>query len=284
MLKWLTGSDEDSTTQNPSDALTVPTPPPASVSTPTARVGVNFVPANELTRPQALTQTISPTVEQPDRVSVDVTESAPLSSSTTDTTFSETTQPIEEKVFGAVSPTPSTQNSAASPSPEVQPTSQPGVIEVQEGLLSDLMSEAFEDNSTQPSQNSDSQQVAAAATPTPNSQEQTPRFTVDTNEQSNSSEPIPDLDFPDISSEIRKLMEERWMDVAKREIAQNTQRQGEINSELDEVADAERKLAERRRSLETEMSILTRQHGQWTNKLKGAESVLEKVVNEINAV
>lgn len=101
--------------------------------------------------------------------------------------------------------------------------------------------------------------------------------------QSNSSL-SPDADLPDVSSEIKRILQERWITLAHQQIDSLAKRRDEIAAQLAELEVQQRELNTKKQGLENErVEVLHASEG-WNAKMGEAQTTLDKVVQEVSAI
>jgi hypothetical protein len=90
--------------------------------------------------------------------------------------------------------------------------------------------------------------------------------------------------LPDVSSEIKRLLQERWISLAQQELEQLAKRKEEISTQLAEVEVQQRELTSKKQTLESERVEILHAHDSWSAKMKEAQTTLDKVVQEVASV
>lgn len=91
-------------------------------------------------------------------------------------------------------------------------------------------------------------------------------------------------DLPDVSAEIKRVLQERWITLAHTNLDQLAKRKEEIGIQLADLETKQRQLNTQKQTLEDERSETIKQGEGWNAKLTEAQETLDKVVQAISTI
>jgi|GEM_PF-6423542 len=94
----------------------------------------------------------------------------------------------------------------------------------------------------------------------------------------------PELDLPDVSAEIKRILQERWITLANQQLQKFATRRDAIATQLAELENQQRDINSKRQALENERVEVMHTSEGWDAKLKEAQTTLDKVVQEVAAL
>lgn len=97
-----------------------------------------------------------------------------------------------------------------------------------------------------------------------------------------SPEDSPDL--PDVSSDIKRILQERWITLANEELSKLEKRHAEISGSLVELEREQQELMAKKLKLETEQVQVEKSKKGWEHKKGEAQTMLDKVVQEVSGL
>jgi hypothetical protein len=93
-----------------------------------------------------------------------------------------------------------------------------------------------------------------------------------------------DPDLPDVSSEIKRILQERWITLANEQMDKLAKRRDDISAQLSDLEAQQRELTTKKQALENERVEILHSSESWTAKLKEAQVTLDKVVQEVSSI
>lgn len=296
LTKWLMG-DQPAGTQSGTAAATVPSPVPPpppepdtaatpSASSTPAKPKVTFIqPASDEVpeAPIAAAPAPEPAVSSPAPSEAEETKSegiiemseqleqadtaAPLGSSLTTELLEQALEASEEP---AAQPAPAVESPAPEPAPAAEPAPQP--IPAEEKPAEPIVEKA--EKAEDPANLFPSLSTKQDASDIRNKQVETP---VQLPEDSS----LPKVDLPDVSSEIKRLLQDRWVTLANDKLSELAARREDVIATLTQVETQQRELADRKHNLESERDQIIKETESWNAKLEEARKALDKIVEEV---
>ena len=94
----------------------------------------------------------------------------------------------------------------------------------------------------------------------------------------------PDPDLPDVSADIKRILQERWITLANQQMEDLAKRRDATLNLLAELEIQQRELATKKLNLERERDDIAHSSESWSAKLKEAQTTVDKIMQEVSSI